>query len=115
MRDGIDHDVRQVVIDQPVEHFAAGSLPGDHARGLEDLQVLADQRLRHAERVDQLMHAALGHVQLQHDGDPHRRGQRAQQLAGGIEDLPRRRRRQFRGVAVPVLADQFIAVGCGGG
>jgi hypothetical protein len=54
-------------------------------------------------------------VQLQHDCDPHRSGQGAQQLAGGTEDLPRWWRWQFRGVAVLVLADQFIAVSCGGG
>ena len=54
--------------------------------------MLADQRLRHAERVDQFVHAALRLAQLQHDGDPHRRGQRAQQFAGGVENLPRRRR-----------------------
>ena len=90
--DRVDDDVRKVVVGKPVEDFAAGALPGDHTRRLEDLQMLADQRLWHAEGVDQFMHAALGFAQLQHDGDPHRRGQRAQQLAGGVENLPRRRR-----------------------
>ena len=75
--------------------------------------MLADQWLRHAQRIDQLVHAPLGHVQLQHDCDPHRRGQRAQQLAGGVENLARRWRRQLRGVAVLVLDDQFVAVSCG--
>ena len=108
---GVDDDVRQVVVGQPVEHFAAGPLAGDHARGLENLQVLADQRLWHAQRVDQFVHAALGLVQLQHDGDPHRRGQRAQQLAGGVEDLPRRRRRAAlqRVARAGARRDQFVA------
>ena len=92
MRDRVDDDVREVVVGKPVQHFAAGSLSGDHTGRLEDLQMLADQRLRHAQRVDQFVHAALGFAQLQHDGDPHRRGQRAQQFAGGVENLPRRRR-----------------------
>ena len=77
--------------------------------------MLADQRLRHAERVDQLVHAALGLVQLQHDRDPDRCGQRAQQLTGGVENLARRWRRQLGGVAVLVLADQLVAVSCGWG
>ena len=46
--DRVDDDVREVVVGEPVQHFAAGSLPGDHARRLEDLQMLADQRLWHA-------------------------------------------------------------------
>ena len=37
VRDGVDHDVRQVVIGQPVEHLASRPLAGDHARGLQDL------------------------------------------------------------------------------
>src|SRR6516225_9475030 len=59
VRDGVDHDMRQVMIGQPVEHLAAGPLAGDHARRLEDLEMLADQRLRHAQRVDQFVDAAL--------------------------------------------------------
>ena len=52
--------------------------------------MLADQRLRHAERVDEFVHAARGFAQLQHDRDADRRGQRAQQVARGVEDLARR-------------------------
>ena len=55
-----------------------------------------------AERVDEFVHAARRLAQLQHDRDPHRRGQRAQQVAGGVEDLARRQIRQ-RGVAVLVV------------
>ena len=49
-----------------------------------------------AERVDEFVHAARRLAQLQHDRDPHRRGQRAQQIAGGVEDLARRQVRQRR-------------------
>ena len=101
MRHRGDHDVREVVIDEAVEHLTAGPLAGHDARGLEDAQVLAHQRLRHAERVDEFVHAARRLAQLQHDRDPHRRGQRAQQVARGVEDLPRRQIRQRR-VAVLV-------------
>ena len=76
------------MVGQPVKNLAAGPLPGDDARRLEDLQMLADQRLRRAESVDQFVHATVGLAQLQHDGDPHRCGQGAQQLAGSIENLP---------------------------
>src|SRR6202008_4678058 len=91
MRDGVDDDVRKVVVNQSIEHFATGTLPGHNARRLEDLQMLADQRLWHAERVDQFVHAAVGLAQLQHNGDTHGCGQRAKQLAGGVENLSRRR------------------------
>ena len=101
--DGGDHDVGEVVVDQAVEHLAAGALACDDARGLEDAQVLADQRLRHAERVDEFVHAARRLAQLQHDRDPDGRGQRAQQVACGVEDLPPRQIRQ-RGVAVLVAS-----------
>jgi hypothetical protein len=94
--DRVDNDVRQVVVGQPIEHFAAGPLAGNDTRRLEDFQVLADQRLRDTQRVDKFVHAALGFAQLQDDRDPHRRGQRAQQLACGVEDLSRRGRRVGR-------------------
>lgn len=76
--------MREVVVSKSVQHFSARSLPGDHARRLEDLQMLADQRLGHVQCVDQFVHAALRFTQLQHDGDPHRCGQRTQQLAGSV-------------------------------
>ncbi len=65
--------------------------------------MLADQWLRHAQRVDQFVDAALGLAQLQHDGDTHRRGQRAQQLTGRFQNFPRRRRGQLGEVRNAVL------------
>ena len=50
-------------------------------------QVLGDQRLRRAELLDQLVHAALAGGQLGDDGDAERRGQRAEQLARGLVRL----------------------------
>ena len=51
--------MRQVLVDQPVEHFAAGSFTLHHTCGFEDPKVLADQWLGNLQRVDQLVHAAL--------------------------------------------------------
>ena len=45
---------------------------------------------------------------LQHHRDPHGRGERTQEFAGGLEDLPRRWRRQLGRSTVLVLADQFV-------
>ena len=78
MSDGIDDDVRKMVVRQPVQHFATGSLPGDDTGRLEDFQMLADQRLWYAERIDEFVHAALGLAQLEHDSDPYGRGERTQ-------------------------------------
>ena len=86
----------QVVVDKPVHHLAAGALTGDDAGSLEDAQVLTDQGLRYRQRVDEFVHAAGRLVQLQHDRDAHRGGQRAQDVAGGVEDLARRRGREGR-------------------
>ena len=57
------------------------------AGGLQDAQMLADQRLGDRERVDEFVHAARRFAQLQHDRDADRGGQRAQQIAGGVEHL----------------------------
>ena len=75
MAQRVKHDVSQVLVDQAVQHFAAGTFTGNHPGGLEDSQMLADQRLWHAEGVDDLVHAALGLEQLEDDRDPHGRGE----------------------------------------
>ena len=67
------------------------TLPGDHTRRLEDLQMLADQRLGQP-RASTSSCTQRWDTRVEHDGDPHRRGQRAQQLAGGVQNLARRRR-----------------------
>ena len=102
MRHGGDHDVSQMVIDKAVEHFTARAFACHHARGLEDAQVLAHQRLRHPESVDEFVHAARRLTKLQHDRDPHRRGERAKQVTRGVEHLSWRHIRE-RGIAVLVV------------
>jgi hypothetical protein len=73
--------------------------------------MLADQWLRHPERVDQLVHAALRFTQLQNDGDPHGRGERPQQLAGRIKDFSRRWERVIRPCAVSTGVGFAVLVG----
>ena len=92
----VEHDIGQVVVDEPVHAPRAGAFTGDDAGGLEDAQVLADQWLRYLQRVDQFVHAARRLVQLQHDRDAHGGGQGAQDFAGGVEDLARRRGGEWR-------------------
>ncbi len=82
MRDGVHHDVREMVVDQAVDDLPAVPLAVHHPGRLEHPQVLADQRLGHAERADQLVHAALRLAQRQDDPDPYRGRQRPQQVAG---------------------------------
>ncbi len=59
VRDGVDDDVGEVVVDQAVEHFAAGAFAAHHAGGLENAQVLADQWLGDAECADEFVDAPL--------------------------------------------------------
>jgi hypothetical protein len=73
--------------------------------------VLADQRLGHPERVDELVHAAVRFLQLQNDRDAHRSGQRPQQFAGGVEDLPRRRGGERGPVVLVVVGYQTRCCG----
>ncbi|ETW22471.1 hypothetical protein MGAST_19850 [Mycobacterium gastri 'Wayne'] len=88
MGDRVDDDMRKVMVGKPVQHFTARPLSGDDSRCLEDLQMLTDQWLRYTQRIDEFMHTTLRFAQLQHDGDAYRCGQRAQQLAGGVENFP---------------------------
>jgi hypothetical protein len=59
----------------------AGHQPGS----AQHAQVLGCQRLGNPERIDQLMDAARPFGQLKHDGQPVRRPERTQQLAGRIK------------------------------
>lgn len=87
MRDRVHHDVREVVVDQAVDDLTPVALAADHAGGLEHSQVLADEGLGDAEAVHQLVHAQLGAHEFEHDRDPDRCGERAQQVARGDQYL----------------------------
>ena len=85
MRHGGDDDVRQVVIDQAVQHFPARSCSVHHPCRLEYPQMLADQRLGDVQGVHQFVDTPRLFAKLQHDGDAHGCGQRAQQIACRVE------------------------------
>src|SRR5262249_44066075 len=100
VRDRRDDDVGQGVVHPAGHHFAPRPPAcGDTGR-LEDAQVLADQGLRHRQRVDEFMHTARRLTQLQHDRDPNRRGQRTKQVACGVEHVARRELRQWGATVV---------------
>lgn len=105
-----EHDVAQMVVDEAVVDLASGPLACDDACGLEDAQVLADQWLRHLERVDEFVDAPRGLPQLQDDRDADGRCQRSQQFARRVEDLARRQvERRGPVVAVVLVAAVLLA------
>lgn len=81
MGNSVDDDVCEMIIREPVQDFTSGPVAADDAGGLQDTQVLADQRLSNAERSHELVHAARGFPQLENYRDPDRRGQRAQKFS----------------------------------
>src|SRR3954451_14033290 len=98
MADGVGHDVRDMIVHQRVGDLAAAARTPDHPGPAQHPQVLGDQRLGCAQFLHQLVHAALAHAQLGDDRDADRRGERAQQLPGGLVGLVTGRRhgsRQF--------------------
>ena len=106
MGDGGQHDLGEVVVDESVADFPPGAFPCDDARGLQDPQVLADQRLRHHQCVDELVHAARGLAQFEDYRDADRRRQRAQQITRGIEDFaPRQLLGAWCSVGVGAVVD----------
>ena len=82
MADGVGDDVRDVVVHQGVCDLPATPCTPDHPRAAQHPQVLGDQRLRSAELLHQLVHAALAHAELGDDRDTDRRGQGAQEFPG---------------------------------
>lgn len=60
MCDSVDDDVSEVVVDESVENFTSVALALNNSGGLEDAEMLADQRLGNPECTDQFVDAALG-------------------------------------------------------
>jgi hypothetical protein len=58
--EGVFRDVRDVVVGEVVDDFAASALGGDEAGGTQGLEVLRDEGLRDREGVDELVDAAWG-------------------------------------------------------
>jgi hypothetical protein len=77
--------MRKMLIDEPVHDLTPVPFTMHDTGGLEDTQMLADQGLRHTERVDQLMDTSVGLAQLENDRDAYRRRQCPQQVTRGGE------------------------------
>lgn len=72
MCDRIGDDVCEVVVDERVEHFSAGTAALDDACRFENSQVLADQRLGYRQCTHQFVHASSAGEQFEHDRYPDR-------------------------------------------
>src|SRR6476469_2691714 len=84
VRHRVDHDVREVLVDETVDDLTAVPVAADDARGLQHPQVLADQWLGHTAGLDQLVYAAFVLTELQHERDADWRRERTQQVARGL-------------------------------
>ena len=84
--DGVAHDVGDVVVPQGVDDLAAAPAADDQVGGAQDPQVLAHERLRHAEGVDEVVDAALARRSAR-GAAPTRTGRRegAEELGGLVE------------------------------
>ena len=85
MRDGIEHDVGDVVVGESVGHLASTSLGGQHVGLAQDAQVLGDEWLSHAELVDEIVDTPLALADLEDDGQPQGVGECLQQRGSSIE------------------------------
>src|SRR3954468_9307347 len=56
---GVLHDVRDVLVGEPIGNLAAAADALNEVRATQDTKVLADQRLREPERLDDFVHAAF--------------------------------------------------------
>src|SRR5262249_46218735 len=84
----VGDDVRDVLVGQRVDDLPAAPGTLYHAGRPQHPQMLGDQRLRRAERGDQLVDTAGTAAQLGDDRDAQRCRERPQQLAGCRVRLP---------------------------
>jgi hypothetical protein len=80
--DSVHDYVGQMVVGQSIENFASVAFATHDARSLQDTKVLADERLGDAEGADKFVDAPLRLVELEHDRDADRCGERSQDLTG---------------------------------
>jgi hypothetical protein len=85
MDDRVVGDVGDVLVAQGVGDLATAPLGLDHVTGAEHTEVLRDEWLRHAERIDELVDAPRLPVELADDGEAVRAGERPQQLCRSVE------------------------------
>ena len=77
--DCVAGDVRHVFVGEVVNDFPTAPLPHDKSRPPQDAEVLRDERLRHAERVDELMNARRRRLEPPDNAQTQGMGERSQQ------------------------------------
>lgn len=101
----VESDARDVLVGQCVHGLLAAPCPGDEPRGPQDAEVLRRERLRDAEPADELVHAPGRVRKLEHDGEPMRCAQGAEQFScvgqpAGANDRRRRGHRHRKHISV---------------
>jgi hypothetical protein len=75
-------DVRDVVVGESVGHLASAAHSFDKVGATQDSQVLAHQRLRQVQSIDELMNALVTVGQRTHQGHSYGGGKGSEQLTG---------------------------------
>jgi hypothetical protein len=83
--DGVENDVRDMLVDDRVLDLARDAARRDDAVGAKHPQVLGDKRLADAECIDEFVHFLTAVGQLPHDSQAHRRGERLEEFAGRLQ------------------------------
>jgi hypothetical protein len=83
--DGVEHDVCDVLVGELVGDFASAAHAFDEVGPAKNAQVLADQRLRQVEALNELVDALLAVGERAHQGDPDGRGESAKEFRGLVE------------------------------
>lgn len=68
--DGVEDDVGDVFVGEPVLHGAGAAVPHHEPGGAQHLQVLGHQWLRYAQGGDQLMHLTAAVSEFPYDAEP---------------------------------------------
>ena len=82
--DRVAGNVRHVFVGEGVHDLPAAPLPHDKPRRPQDAEVLRDERLRHAERVDELMNARGRRLELPDNAQPQGLRERSEQRRGAL-------------------------------
>jgi hypothetical protein len=77
MSDGVPHDMRRMHVRKLVDHLPSTAACSHQPSPTEYAEVLADEGLRHADGVDQFVHAIRMVCQQVDYGEPYRGGKGA--------------------------------------
>lgn len=85
VHDGIVDDVGDVVIGEGVGDLPSPTLGPHHVAGPQHPEMLGDERLRHAQGVDQLVDATGATVEIADDGQAVGAGEGPQEVGGVLQ------------------------------